>query len=360
MAVYDCRGVPVSTADKDLVAALERCHLDSLTFQGDAIASIDTVLEAAPDFVMGHCFKAGMLTQAMEVRVLDELLASVEAAEAHFDTANERERGHIAALRAWAGGDFYGAVRKWDAVLRAYPRDLLALQLVHLSNVLLGEVAGQLDCVERVIKRWDASVPGYEFVLGFHAFGLEENGAYARADERGRQAMDLRPDHPYAIHSVAHVAEMEGNQLKGIAYLNDTRKSWASSTFANHNWWHLALYHLDLGQTDRVFDIYDRHLRTGAENPETYEDLDSTALLWRLSLLGHDVGPRWRDLAKRWEPSAGDTLYAFNDVHAMMALVSGGRMDAADWLLNATARYAERASGTNAVMTRAVGLPFSR
>ena len=54
-----------------------------------------------------------------------------------------------------------------------HPHDLLALALVHLTDVLLGDVVGQRDCVARVFPLWDESTPGYEFVLALYAFGLE-------------------------------------------------------------------------------------------------------------------------------------------------------------------------------------------
>ena len=45
-------------------------------------------------------------------------------------------------------------------------------------------------------------------------------------------------------------------------------------------------------------------------------------------MVGVDVGARWSDLADKWEPSAADTLYAFNDVHAMMAFAGDHRAEA--------------------------------
>ncbi len=117
MSLLDCRGVPLSTDDRDAVTRLEAAHEDSLNFVGNPVAAIDEVLAEHPDFVMGHCFKAGMLTQAMETRIYDDMLASVAAAEALSSQANDRERGHTAALRAWVDGDFHAAVECWEAVL---------------------------------------------------------------------------------------------------------------------------------------------------------------------------------------------------------------------------------------------------
>ncbi|MCG8547456.1 MAG: tetratricopeptide repeat protein [Alphaproteobacteria bacterium] len=360
MSLLDCRGVPVSTDSAEALAGLEAAHADSLGFVGDPVATISETLAAHPDFVMGHCFKAGMLTQAMETRIYDDMLASVVAAESLADNANDRERGHIAALRAWVDGGFYEAVAQWEAMLVKYPRDLLALQLVHLSDVLLGHTVEQRDCVARVLPEWNEGVPGYGFVLGFYSFGLEECRDFSRAEEVGRQAVAMNPNDAYAIHAVAHVLEMQGRQAGGIWWMTSREENWANGNFSNHLWWHLSLFHLDLGQYDRVLSIYDNKLRSSDATGDKYEELDATALLWRLKLLDVDVGTRWKDLADKWESSAADTLYAFNDVHAMMTFVADRRDAAAETVLNATERYVKQANDANVAMTRIIGLPFCR
>ncbi|MFL6653628.1 MAG: hypothetical protein ACJ8KA_02465 [Sulfurifustis sp.] len=45
-------------------------------------------------------------------------------------------------------------------------------------------------------------------------------------------------------------------------------------------------------------------------------------MLWRLSLIGIDVGELWQEVAQYWMPSIDQSQYWFNDVHAMMAMVS--------------------------------------
>ena len=357
-AATDRRGVPISYGDPDAIAGLEAAHECALGFRGDAIAAIDAVLAGHPDFMMGHLFKAAWLTQAMETRIYEHLVDAARRAAQLEAGANERERGHLAAVQAWIRGDFFGAVQAWEAVLVSHPRDLLALQLVHLTDVLLGDVVGQRDVVARVSYLWDEGVPGYEHVLAFWAFGLEENRDYLRAEELGRASIALRPDNPYAIHAVAHVMEMQGRQAGGIRFMNDHLCTWGTSNFANHLWWHLALLHLDVCDVDRVLAIYDGHLCSGDTTGDRYEELDAAALLWRLKLLDVDVGERWRELANKWQPAARDTLYAFNDVHAMMAFVADDRDAAAEALLSANERYVESASDANAAMSREMGLPF--
>jgi hypothetical protein len=86
--------------------------------------------------------------------------------------------------------------------------------------------------------------------------------------------------------------------------------------------------------------------------------VDASALLWRLHLRGVALGARWEALADAWQPRVEDAFYAFNDVHALMALIGAGRADAIERLIAAMHRALEQ-PGSNAVMTRQVGLPLA-
>src|SRR5262249_31624168 len=169
----------------------------------------------------------------------------------------------------------------------------------------------------------------------------------------------LNPRDPWAVHAGAHVMEMQGRLGDGVNWLTSRTEDWAPDNgFAFHNWWHLALYHMDLGQHDRVLEIYDTAIRPKpSELP--LEMLDATALLWRLHLRGAGVGDRWTELANTWEKRGEDAYYVFHDMHAMMAFVGGGREPSARRLMDVLVRRLER-GGTNAVMTRDVGLPICR
>ncbi len=354
----DCIKTYFSYHDIDAVEGFNTALECALSFRHDPIAVIDKVLAEHPGFAMGWLFRAGWLTQAMETRIYDELVNSVNEARKLNSTLNDREKGHLAAAESWLKGDFFAAVQTWEHVLTKYPYDIFALALIHFTNVLLGDVVGQRDVVARVFNLWDESMPGYEFVLGFYAFGLEENRDFTHAEEIGRQSLGLRPDNPYAVHAVCHVMEMRGRQSGGIRFMMDHVERWGTSNFANHLWWHTSLFHLDLEQTDQVLKIYDNSISSEGKSGDKYEELDAAALLWRLNLLNIDVGSRWSHLADKWEPAAQDTLYAFNDVHAMMAFVSDGRSSAQNDLLSANERYIESASDANVAMSREMGLPF--
>src|SRR5262249_57629435 len=129
------------------------------------------------------------------------------------------ERRHLAAARAWLDGDCEQAVTRYGEIATAYPRDSLALQLAHLGGFYLGQSSQLRDRIARVLCDWDDSVPGYGYVLGMHAFGLEEMGDYGRGEERARQALALNPRDPWAVHAGAHVMEMQGRLGQGLRSL---------------------------------------------------------------------------------------------------------------------------------------------
>jgi tetratricopeptide (TPR) repeat protein len=357
MPLKDCRDVPLSTENPAALAGYEQAATLFHGYFGDPLGAIEATLDDDPGFVMGHCLRAELLISTTEKAALPALRQSVEAAEALASGANARERMHIAAARAWLDGDLEEAARRWGAVTFDYPRDALALQIGHLADFFLGHAAMLRDRIARALPAWDESVPGWGYVLGMHAFGLEETGDYVRAEAAGRRAVELEPRDPWSVHAVTHVMEMQGRSADGIQWLTDTSPHWSEDNgFAYHNWWHLALFHLDRGDTAPALALYDDAVRP---RPSTVnlEMIDAAALLWRLRLLGVDVGDRWEELADCWEPLIDDGFYAFNDVHAMLAMVATGRTAAAERLLAVMGRRAT-AGGSNAMMTREVGLPL--
>ncbi len=356
----DSRGVPVSSDNPRSLAIYETALKALNTYRGDPVAIIDEALAADPDFAMGHVLRASVLVTMWERSVVPKVAACVARLDDLGNRGNDRERRHAHALGRWAAGDWDGMRGELDRLLMEHPRDLLALQIGHLADFFHGDRDNLRGRVARALPAWSREDPGYGFLLGMHAFGLEECGGYFAAEEMGRHAIELEPDDCWAQHALAHVMEMQARQAEGMAFMESRQSHWAQKDngFAFHNWWHTALYNLDRGRADRALEIYDRSIR-----PEPAEIqlmmLDAVALLWRMHLQGIAVGSRWDELAATYEKSGEDGFYAFNDMHAMMAYVATGRAKAAAKLLKAAeAAVSER--GTNAMMTREVGLPILR
>jgi len=356
MSKSDKRGNPVSYSTQPAIDALDQAFDLLHAYQADPLAAVDKIIADDPGFAMAHAFRAGALATATDKAFEPELIKSVEAAEALAPKANDRERTHIAAVRAWLDGDWERAVELWGQVSIAYPRDLLALQFAHVGDFFLGSSHMLRDRVARVLPHWGRDMPGYGYVQGMYAFGLEEAGDYAQAEARGREAVALNNQDGWAVHAVTHVMEMQGRAAEGAHFLATGADGWApNSMFAFHLWWHKALFHFDMNDAASALKLFDEKI-SAAGFGQALELLDGSALLWRLSLLGHDVGGRWNGLAEKWQARIDDAYYAFNDVNAMMAFIGAGNSDAQAWQIQ-TVKRAAQGSGTNAMMSREIGVP---
>ena len=357
--MFDARNTPVSCPQRPALDLYEKALVQYQSYIGDPVATIEEALRHAPDFILGHLFRATLLVTLTEQRFVPQARASVDSAEGLLSDANPRERGLVAAGRSLVEGDWDAACAAFDSVLVDYPRDAFAIQSAHLMDFYRGDSANLRNRITRVLPHWSPSVPGYSYVLGMHAFGLEECNQYPQAEEAGRRALALQPKDGWAVHAVTHVMEMQGRIDEGIEWLESRTPDWApDNSFAFHNWWHLGLFYFDRQQYANVLSLYDTYVHP---TPPDFalQLLDATSLLWRLYLEGADFGERAEVAANNWVARLDSErgFYAFNDMHAMMAFVLAGRESEADRLVADLEWTAQRGSGTNVAMTREVGLP---
>ena len=351
-AGYALSGASTEGAEHFETAAHElRCYIN------DPVATIDAALAAAPDMVMAHALKAYLYllgTEPVGLPVAREIVAAAARLP-----ATARERGHLETARLLAEGRWREASRVIEDVAIEHPRDALALQVGHQIDFFRGDSRMLRDRIARALPAWSGSIPGYHALLGMHAFGLEETGDYAQADKQGRKAVDLERRDTWAWHAVAHVLEMRNQPREGIAWMTTDTNAWAKDSFlAVHNWWHLAVYHLELGANEEALRLFDDCV-FGTRSTIVLEMIDASALLWRLMLRGVDIGDRFAQVAHTWAPVAGAGNYAFNDMHAMMAFVGSSREKEQQQVLNA--QQAAMESGLdNAMFTRDVGSPATR
>jgi tetratricopeptide (TPR) repeat protein len=356
----DARGVATSSQNAASLAIYEQALEGLNCYRGDPLANIDRALGPDPDFAMGHVFRAHANISVWERSVHPAVAASLAQLEARSRALNDRERRHAEAIAAWLKGDWRGYGAMLDRLLAEYPRDLLALQAGHLADFFHADRDNLRGRVARALPEWTAADRGYGFVLGMYAFGIEECGGYGAAEETARHALALEPDDCWGQHALAHVLEMQARQAEGIALMESRQAHWAQADngFAFHNWWHTALYNLDLGRSERALSIYDSGIRPQPTDVRLMM-LDAAALLWRMHLRGIEVGRRWDELGEAYQRGDEHGFYAFNDMHAMLAFVATGNVKQAQALLDAVQASA-RADSTNGAMTREVGLAIVR
>ncbi|AID33887.1 peptidylprolyl isomerase [Mesorhizobium sp. SEMIA 3007] len=355
MAIRDTFGLTFSGATEAGFTPYSQAVRELLCFIGDPVASVDSAISADPGFVMAHVFKGYLFGLATERDATAVARACHEAALPLAATA--REAAHVLALGHLANGRWHDAARILEDIAIQTPLDALALQVGHQIDFFTGNARMLRDRIARALPSWQSGMPGYHAILGMQAFGLEEMGDYTRAEKLGRAAVEIEPRDGWAQHAVAHVMEMQSRQKDGIAWMRANPEAWTKESFLQvHNWWHLALFHYDLGEIDQVLALYDGPIY-GTPSAMALNMVDASAILWRLHLGGIDVGDRWTALAANW-PKAGAGDYAFNDAHAMMAFVGAGLDGPALALLEAQ-REAMHGGGDNVAFTRDVGHPLT-
>jgi tetratricopeptide (TPR) repeat protein len=356
---HDARGVPVSAARSESLQHYETALRQFQSYVGDPIATLDAALAEDPDFVTGYLMKGLVLYTLGERKYGPTVAACLGAAVERSERANERERVLMQALRQFLAAQWNEGSRTLDRVLVEYPRDAAALQSAHLMDFFRGDALNLRNRVTRVLPHWDSALPGYSYVLGMHAFGLEEMNQYPQAEVEARRALEIEPRDGWAVHAGTHVMEMQGRIDEGIAWLESRQAQWSpDNAFAFHNWWHLALFYLDGANYDKVLELYDEQVHP--ERSQIVLSLvDATALLWRLYLERVDVGARFEAIADEWEQQLDDEagFYAFNDFHAAMAFAACGRGKPLATVKQALARAAQ-GSDDLARMARDIGLPL--
>ncbi|MBY8978380.1 tetratricopeptide repeat protein [Rhodobacteraceae bacterium NNCM2] len=339
--ITDLRGNMLSGATSEASGLFDQAVEAFNIYRGDPVALLDQAVEAAPDFAMAHILKAHLFGLATEPEATREAKAIIDRVKSL--PLSEREASHVAALDLLVAGEWTAAATALDHHNMHYPHDIVALQSGHLMDFYRANARSLRDRIARVLPKWSADMPGYSILLGMHAFGLEETGDYDRAEDVGRRAVDLQPLDSWAHHAVAHVMEMQGRAEDGIGWMIAREPHWSGDDnfFKIHNWWHLSLCHLDLGQSDEVLALYDGPIRQD-RSMVALDMVDASALLWRLHLSGHDVGDRWRELAMAWDNHADGRTYPFNDWHAVMAYLGADRINEVDRIVSAYRDHAEK------------------
>ncbi len=324
---------------------------DLVSLSGEPVAAAEAVVAADDGLVLGHVLRAYLHLYGTTADGMSSARKILEDLDDVTDLG-EREVLHLRAAHSWSRGQWDEATHFLERALLHDSRDLLALKVAQDLYFFLGQSKDIKGVVARVLAAWPPDKAGWGYVQGMYAFGLEEVGDYERAEISARAALQKEPRDVWASHALAHVFEMQGRQSEGRAFIEASSPFWESSFFAVHNWWHDALYRLELGDHPGVLSLYDGAIR-GARSTEWLNLVDAASLLWRLMLYGNDVEDRARPLAVDVESVLGEPVYIFNDWHAVMAFGLAGSHELNERVLAENRRHT---SGTNRLVAEEVGV----
>jgi len=348
VALKDAYGNPVSSSSRTAVDAYDSGVRALLGFGASVIDDFRAAVEADPDFVLARAALAVSLYLAEKMPEGRAEMDRAAASSAATGRITAREKRHVEALALWVAGRGNDAIPLIKEVLAGHPRDMLLMQRLYYIYFWQGRSAEMLEMTSSV--RQDLGDDGY--MLGDHAFALEENWRLDEALILAERAIAINARDAWAVHAMAHVLYERGENERGVLALPPRIHPCDHlGYFRNHLLWHLALMHLAEGRYDRVRKLFqsvfgDVEINVGSDLQ------DSVALAWRLDLYGQPDSRRWEHLGEAARGWLEMPLLLFHDLHVGMALSAAGDWKSAELQLE---RLRHRAKKTrNATLPEVV------
>jgi hypothetical protein len=270
--------------------------------------------------------------------------------------ATERERRLAEAVARWVDGDLGGAITLHGALAHDHPRDLVAIKLGQYHAFNLGDAPTLLTLALPAVS----AAPEVAAVHGLAAFGWEQCHRLDLAEAAARRALAMQPAEPWAQHALAHVLLTDGRLAEGAALLQRVSGPWSALTsfMRCHLWWHLALFHIELGDDAAALALYDQQV-WGVDTSYSQDQVGAVSLLARLELAGVAVGDRWQALASHLTGRVHDQVQPFLDLQYLYGLARAGRPEA-DALLAAIEAHAPVAPLAQRAAWQQVAVPAAR
>lgn len=324
MAETDHWNNQITCAEAETAQAIRDFTHGLVTFDRKA-GRIVKAAKANPGCAIANAY-AAQLMMYLEMANSPQLAAPfLSAAEAVTGGTTEREKRIVSYTRQWVEGDIPGVVHSAGELLTAYPGDLTTVKVRQNHQFDLGDAAGMLHSARQGLR----ASPDEPYALGMLAFGLEESHLLSEAEDAAWRAIDLDRREGWAQHALAHVMLTQGRCEEGRAFLTSMSDTWdgRNSVMLCHNWWHVALFEISLGDNAGALSTYDRHI-TGVQPEYSQDQINEISLLARLELAGCEVGSRWEGLADRLAKRVGDFVNPFLTIQYLYALARSGRDEA--------------------------------
>lgn len=354
----DAQGLAVTTDSPLAICAINRLIDQSLSYGKHTEAAIWQGLAADHTCALIHAYAAAYWLSQESTSRRQQAIPHLKAAERSALEATDREQLYVQAIGAWAEGKIQRAIGLHEVIAQVFPRDVVSVQQGQYHYFYLGESDRLLQIAQKVLPINSNNA----YLLGMVAFGLEQCNQLEVAEVMGRRATEMQRHNPWAHHAVAHVMETQGRVEEGIAWMSHLADTWddCNPMLYTHNWWHVALYYLALGNTQKVLELYDTHLWRWPDRDVTKVQVGAIATLVRLELHGVEVGDRWRTLSTFLQPHLHDHALPFQDLHYIYALARAGRMDWVSEMLTSQQAYAATVHPSQRQRWDEIAIPSAR
>ncbi|MDB5911441.1 MAG: hypothetical protein JWP22_116 [Ramlibacter sp.] len=350
----DVLGNPVTPDDPASLAALNDFVEGFIASEARAVRILQAQDDRSP-IVQAYCAALHMFAETRDAPA--NARPFIVRAQARATQAGEREQRFVAAVAAWIADDIPASIALLQEQVRLFPRDLVALKLAHYHLFNRGDCPGML----RVALDALAGAADVPYLHGMLAFAWEQCHFLEQAEAAARRAIDMRRKEPWAQHALAHVMLTQGRLAEGHAFLHEMSPTWTglNSFMVTHNWWHQALFALELDRPEEVLAIFDGHVWTEARG-YSQDQINAVSLLARAELAGIDVGDRWQDVGDHLAQREHDHVLPFLDLQYLYGLARAGRAAQARALLAAIERHAAQRTGEQATVWQRVCVPAAR
>ncbi|VDK79041.1 unnamed protein product [Litomosoides sigmodontis] len=366
---WKAEGIQISTSSNEAARLFDALLRQYVSWSECAqLGGLDNtrskMVEAEPNAIMSRVISLGLEAMGtgrsvrLDEKYENELKQLLNDA-CQYGTTYEKNHARAVNIKMLA------ACMEWEKILNETPNDLLALKFAHDGYFYLGDKRAIRDSVARVLPKWKPTTPCYSYLYGMYAFGLEECEQYHEAESYAKKGLELNTYDAWATHALAHCMEMNGRFQEGIHFMESSEMNWNKcSLLACHNYWHVALYYIELGKYDEALTYYDREIEGRVKNVATMLDIvDASSILLRFEMERLSVGNRWKALLPLVKPHMHDHLLAFNDAHIRMVIEGCSDSTARRNHCDSVATFIASSSsggggGDNADRTRTLGKPI--
>jgi hypothetical protein len=351
--IEDALGNALSLQHGQSLAAVNDFFEGFIACEARAVNVLKVASDESP-IVQAYCAALHMFAESRDGPA--NALPFIERALNSPITATEREMRFVHAIKAWVDGDVARAIELHEEQAREHPRDLASLKLGHYHLFNQGDSPRML----RMALAAHPAAADVPYLHGMTAFAWEQCHFLKQAETAAQQAITMRRKEPWAHHALAHVMLTEGRVLEGLAFMREMSGTWTglNSFMVTHNWWHLALFLIELGRKDEVLALYDIEI-WGVAKDYTQDQIGAVSLLARLELAGVDVGNRWQDVAGYLARRLDDHALPFLDMQYLYGLACAGRPEA-DTLMRNMQTHAAGMKDKQHAVWQSVCLPASR